>query len=157
VEIEKKYLLTSTDRLPLPDEGKAIHQGYLDVPLGELRLRQLGERYFQTVKGDGTISREEFEIELPEWVFRQLWPATAGRRVEKTRYTLPHQGLMLEIDLYEGALRGLVVLEVEFPSLEAAEGFALPDWALAAGAVDVTEDKRFKNKALAHHGLPELQ
>lgn len=145
-EIESKFDLAAC-ALPELSGGVRISQGYLEVPSGELRLRRKGERCFLTVKGDGTLSREEFETEIPEWTFNQLWPATDGRRVEKTRYALPHDGLTLEIDLYEGHLEGLRTLEVEFPDEATAARFQLPAW--IEGAVNVTSDKRFKNKSLA--------
>ncbi len=149
MEVEKKFLISDPTHLPLPENGTAVAQGYFDVPEGEMRVRQKGSKYFLTVKGAGTLSREEYETEIPEWVFRQLWPATTGRRIEKTRYAIPYEGLTIEIDVYSGSHQGLVVLEVEFPDEMAAEGFELPTWAASVGAVDVTKDPRYKNRALA--------
>ena len=60
---------------------------------------------------------------------------------------IPYQGHTLEIDIYAGHLQGLMVLECELPDEEAAKKFVLPDWAI--GAIDVTDDKRYKNKRLA--------
>lgn len=57
----------------------------------------------------------------------------------------------MELDLFEGALAPLMLVEVEFPTMEAAEAFSAPDWF----GDDVTEEKRFKNKAMAIQ-LPPL-
>lgn len=132
--------------------GVKILQGYIITDPGELRLRKKGEEYFLTVKGDGTLSRDEWEHEIPEWVFQTLWPQTEGRRIEKSRYSVEWEGNTLELDEYYGNLTGLFTLEVEFLSEEDAAGFVPPWW---CGQVrDVTEDKRYKNKALAVNGLP---
>jgi adenylate cyclase len=59
-------------------------------------------------------------------------------------------GLVLEVDVYEGDLAGLVVAEVEFPSEAAADAWRPPAW---LGA-EVTTDERYKNHRLAVDGVP---
>ena len=51
-------------------------------------------------------------------------------------------------------LAGLWLLECEFPDEAAAQAFKLPEW--AAGAQEVTEEARFKNRSLATQGLTDL-
>ena len=151
-EIERKFLV---DRLP-PDfenlTGKTIRQGYVIDAAGgiELRVRQKQRAYYQTVKMGEGLSRTEIEIELSADQFNRLWPHTEGRRVSKTRYTLPVGDHTAELDRFEGNLKGLLLVEVEFTSVDAAKDFAPPDWF----GRDVTEDKRYKNKHLAAHGIP---
>lgn len=154
MEIERKFRLTSLPILAILRTGTSaeIAQGYLFTDGGEMRIRRKGIRYFLTVKGEGNLAREEWEAEVPEWVFVTLWGKTEGRRVEKTRYAIPCQGNTLEVDKYFGHLAGLFTLEVEFADEAAAAAFQLPDW--AEGAVDVTADKRYKNKALSTAGGP---
>ena len=82
--------------------------------------------------------------------FEQLWPHTDGRRVSKTRYTLLVGEDTVELDRFEGALKGLLLVEVEFASLEEARRFTPPDWF----GQEVTEDKRYKNKHLSAYGIP---
>ena len=67
-----------------------IVQGYLaiDVTGAEVRLRKIGERYFETFKGSGRLQRRELEIELSPDQFNTLWPDTEGRRIEKIRYKI---------------------------------------------------------------------
>ena len=145
-EIERKFLVDG----PVPDglPAKPILQGYLTLATDsvEIRLRQKGDDYSLTIKSDGGLTREEREVAIEAAQFQSLWPATEGRRVEKTRHlgTLPG-GQVFEFDVFSGHLAPLMLVEVEFPSEEAARAFVPPTWF----GKEVTEDKRYKNKALA--------
>jgi adenylate cyclase len=152
MEIERKFLLKQIpDGLDL-DSGTLIEQGYLLTDPAELRLRRRGQQFTMAVKTSGTEVREEWESEIPEWVVQALWPHTEGQRVSKTRYVFDRGGHSLELDVYHGDLDGLVILECEFDSREAAHSFALPPE--FADAADVTADARYKNKSLAAQGMP---
>ena len=150
-EIERKWLV-----LRLPDltglTAKEITQGYIAITADgtEVRLRQKGNKYYQTIKTDGDLERSEVEIELSKEQFDQLWPATAGKRIEKLRYEIPQAGLKIELDVYKGSLAGLLVAEVEFKSIDQGKQFVAPEWF----GREVTEDKRYKNKNLAIEGVP---
>lgn len=152
VEIERKFLVSDLPDLTTAHQS-VIRQGYLTQPSDsvEIRLRQKDETCFLTLKSDGGTVRVERETEISPSQFDALWPETAGRRVEKERWTgdLPG-GLKFELDLFSGALDGLRLVEVEFGSEVDAEAFVVPDWF----GGDVTQDKRFKNKALATKGVP---
>jgi adenylate cyclase len=151
MEIERKFLIESPPR-HLPEPGVAIDQGYLAVgdDGSEVRVRRAGERLTLTAKrGDGLV-RGEHEVELSAEQFDALWPATEGRRLRKTRFRVPAGELTIELDLYAGELSGLAVAEVEFPSIDAADTFEAPAW---FGA-EVTDDPRYKNRALAQNGAP---
>ncbi len=145
-EIEKKYLIAQ-----LPEnigKGVEISQGYVISEAGkELRIRRKGVQCFMTAKGDGNLSREEWETVIPEWVFNIMWSETEVHRVEKIRYTIPTgDGLVMEFDEYLGTLSGLFTLEIEFPNEDQAKDYVLPSH---INGKDVTDDKRFKNKNLA--------
>ena len=150
-EIERKFLVATC---PVLDRARSetVRQGYVTDPDDsvELRLRQKGLAYFLTVKSAGTLQRAEHETAITVRQFETLWPATQGRRIEKTRYTgtLP-DGLIFELDIFCGTLAPLMLVEVEFATLDAADAFIPPDW---FGA-DVTAEKRFKNKSLANVSL----
>ncbi|MFC3615956.1 CYTH domain-containing protein [Lutimaribacter marinistellae] len=151
-EIERKFLVREMPDLAEANSA-AIRQGYLTTPGDsvEMRLRQKGARYFLTLKGEGGIVRREEEAEIPVAVFETFWPATEGRRVEKTRHTgALADGLFFELDVFEGALKGLKLVEVEFANETAARNFSPPDWF----GEDVSEDGRYKNRALAIDGQP---
>ena len=152
IEIERKYLVTGIPTDEMPQTGTFIEQGYMAVSADgtEIRLRRKGDRFFQTVKKGRGLVRTEVEIELTEEQFTVLWPMTDGERVSKHRYEVPVAGHVCELDVFGGSLAGLVLVEVEFPSIEESRRFAPPDWF----AEEVTEDERYKNKHLARHGKP---
>ena len=151
-EVERKFRLSGLPPPAILGEGVEISQGYLVTDPGELRSRSIDGRLYLTVKGDGTISRKESEIQIPAHVFEALWPHTERTRVVKTRYSVHHEGFLLEVDEYRGHLAGLITLECEFRSEKAAATLRLPEW--ARDAVEVTEARSYKNKNLAIHGLP---
>ena len=152
VEIERKFLVSRIPPEVQHGTGVLIEQGYLAVSADgtEIRLRRKGERFFQTLKKGRGLVRTEVQIELTGDQFAALWPMTEGRRVSKHRYNLPVDGYVCELDVFLEPLQGLVIAEVEFPSIEESRQFAPPDWF----AGDVTEDRRFKNQHLALHGMP---
>jgi adenylate cyclase len=151
VEVERKWLVRE-----LPDlsayHGKRVTQGYIALSTDgtEVRLRRAGDKFFQTVKSQGGLVRDEIEVELLPDQFEALWKATAGRRLEKTRYRLPWAGKNVEVDVYGGALIGMIVAEVEFSSADESARFTPPPWFDG----EVTEDERYKNVNLALHGEP---
>jgi CYTH domain-containing protein len=148
MEIERKWLVDAPSDASLNAPSQRIDQGYLAIePDGnETRVRRKEDHYFLTVKSAGGLAREEYEIELSFEQFSALWPASEGRRVEKTRYAADG----IELDFYTGALEGLIVAEVEFTSEQEAAAFTPPAWF----GREVTEDRRYKNHSLAVHGLP---
>jgi adenylate cyclase len=150
VEIERKFVLEALPPVDVLGRGTPIRQYYLPGSAGEVRARQKGERFFLTAKGEGTLVRPEWEVEMPAWAFDLMRIRCREPGLEKTRYEVPHDGHVLIVDEYSGALAGLVTLECEFDDVEAAAALRLPEW--ASGAVDVTEDRRYKNSALALGG-----
>ena len=149
-EIEKKYLLKS---MPIGvSEGVEIHQGYLSTSDPEVRIRSKGSKYFVTRKGGEGFVREEAEEEVTKETFEIIWPATVNARIEKTRFQITgSDGLIWEIDEYHGRLTGLFTAEVELPNCETKA--EIPAEIAKVLAADVTEDKRYKNKALAVNSL----
>jgi adenylate cyclase len=153
IEIERKFLVTrlphDLDRHP----ARPIRQGYLAIEDGgnEVRVRQIGDATVLTVKRGGGRTRIEEEMPIDPAAFERLWPLTEGRRVEKVRHLLPAgDAIVLELDVYEGDLQGLLVAEVEFASEADADAWAPPPW---LGA-EVTQDERYKNHRLATDGVP---
>jgi len=146
-EIERKFLVRKLPEQLGEFPHAEISQGYL-VSLDDglqVRLRKSNERYSLTYKrGVGNV-REEREVELTPMQFDALWPATEGKRLEKTRYDIPLGNRVVEIDVYGGRHNGLVVAEVEFDDEESAKNFQPPDWL----GDDVTGDPRYSNQLLA--------
>lgn len=150
VERERKWLVSRLP--PLPTDGEQLRQGYLALD-GDVavRIRDVdARRHTLTIKAGTGAVRTEVEHELGEHEFEALWPSTAGRRVEKTRYQVPLDGHVAEVDVFGGDLAGLVVVEVEFLDDEAMAAFVAPPWF----GPDVTADRRYANAALALAGHP---
>jgi CYTH domain-containing protein len=154
-EIERKLLVDA----PPPDlqdgawSASRLEQGYVAITDDvEVRIRRAdGGAARLTVKSaPAGLSRVEEELELDGDAFERLWPLTEGRRVVKTRWTRRDAGVLLELDLYEGSLRGLATLEVEFPSEDAAHAWSPPPWA----GREVTGEKAYANQSLALYGAP---
>lgn len=151
-EIERKFLVA---RLP-PDldahPSETIAQGYLAIDgRAEVRVRRRGGRTALTVESGAGRVRVEEEMEIDERRFDALWPLTEGRRLTKTRHQIPAgPGLTFELDVYAGALEGLVTVEVEFASEADGDAFEPPAWV----GREVTGDRRYANQALATAGMP---
>jgi len=154
-EIERKFLIKKLPEGINPESAEAIVQGYLaiDVNGTEVRLRQKGNKYFQTVKTAGQAIRNEWETEITKEQFEVFWPATIDRRLEKTRYEISYEGIIVELDIYGGNLKGLITAEIEFDSEGAAKEFIAPDWLKE----EVTEDDRFRNKNLINLSPDQLK
>jgi len=161
VDYATPYLLAlypSVDllRQEVLDKGVPIKQGYLadfreladlvgfngNFEPTEARLRvKFWEGFYFTLKGDGSVSRGEFEVGIDSDLFDRYWDKTARRRVEKVRLADEIGGVYtVEFDVYTD--RDLIVAEIEVPSLEMLAG-------LPVLGKDVTEDKKYKNKNLA--------
>ena len=152
-EIERVFKVRQVPKNIEQYPSENIVQGYLaiDVTGAEVRLRKIGDRYFETFKGSGRLQRRELEIALSQDQFNTLWLATEGRRIEKIRYQIDDAGQKIELNVFRGNLEGLVLAEVEFPSREKSEEFEPPDWF----GDEVTEDIRFRTQNLAQKGAPK--
>ena len=144
MEIERKFLIRA-----LPEDLSScphteIEQAYLSVnPV--VRVRMDGDRYYLTYKGSGKMAREEYNLPLSEAAYRHLLEKKDGRVIRKTRYRIPLSPYTVELDLFHGEFEGLLLAEVEVPTVEEAVAFKMPDWFLK----DVTEDRRYHNSAMA--------
>ena len=151
-EIERKFLIHELPDVPPTARSMEIKQGYLTsgADTKEVRVRQIGNRFLLGVKEGSGVVRAETEVDLTRDQFDQLWDLTDGWRLIKTRHFIPYGNLTIELDVYEGRLKGLVVAEVEFSTVEEAELFETPPWF----GRDVTEEISLKNSRLARDGLP---
>lgn len=151
MEIERKFLVDDLpDGLEWLDE-RALRQGYVALDgATEVRVRDDDGVWLLTIKHGGGLVRVEEDFEVDDRRGETLWALTEGRRVCKRRRRMPYGGAMLEIDVFEGDLAGLVVAEAEFADEAVAMAFTPPDWF----GREVTDDPAFKNRALAVDGRP---
>ena len=156
-EIEKKF---KVKKLPIEllenIEPLELTQTYLQAKEGEeVRVRAINNSTFvMTVKKPTNSAnvREEVEGEISKEEYETYLKLQIGRQIKKKRYKIPDDnGLIYELDIYQGDLDGLMVVEVEFPTEEMANSFVKPDWF----GNEVTSDKSYKNASLAKNGMPE--
>lgn len=143
MEIERKFLVKE-----LPDlsgvKSSEIMQGYVSI-LPEIRVRKLDDKYYRTEKDEGTVVREEREWEITKDEADKLFSEVKTNIIKKTRYYIPYGNYTVELDIYKGKFEGLVVCEIEFPTLNEANEFTPPDWF----GEDISEKKEYRNKILA--------
>ncbi len=157
-EIERKFLILRPDLLNLAAlcSVQEISQTYLTAAEGAVRVRRTEERgkviFTETVKRSlSAIRRVEIERPLTEEEYHRRLAARDPRRqtIHKTRYRLPYEGHLFEIDIYPFWSRQ-AVMEVELA--DEKEPFVLPPFIHVLR--EVTEDPRYSNHALARE-IPE--
>ena len=146
VEIERKFLVQG-DAWRRGAQGVRYVQGYLNRDKARtVRVRIAGTQGFLTVKGQSVgATRAEFEYPIPVEDAQALLALSDGPCIDKTRYCVPLDGVVWEVDVFAGDNAGLVVAEVELPSEDAP--FTRPSW---LGA-EVTHDARYFNSSLSRH------
>lgn len=142
MEIERKFLVKELPSL-IDIPFKKITQVYVSSP--KIRVRRLGDKYIATKKSQGTMVREEIEWEITESEWQKYYEENKNMCVEKTRYYIPLGEYIAELDIYEGKNKGLLTVEVEFPTYEQAIKFTPPSWF----GKDITEKVEYQNKNLA--------
>lgn len=148
LEIERKFAVKSTNFLANAKESYKITQGYLNTDKNRtVRVRIKGNKGFITVKGissaDG-LSRFEWEKEINIKDAEALLLLCEDFVIDKTRYIIPFDTVVFEVDVFEGANKGLVVAEVELESTE--QQFEKPEWL----GEELTGDERFYNAYLSN-------
>lgn len=157
IEIEKTFLVKNIPFDLSPFLSEIIHQGYISSTSSPLRIRQKGSKFELTKKiplkeGDFS-SAEEINIDLTKYEFDKLWPLVE-RSLEKIRYRIPlTNNLTAELDVYQGNLKGLMFVEVEFSSENEMNHFIPPTWF----GVDVTQEDFSANSFLAGKSFEDIK
>lgn len=155
-EIERKFLVRGEAWRSAVESKSVLKQGYVaSMDDRSVRIRILDEKTARlTMKiGRSTLTRDEFEYEIPVSDAEELLENAIGIVIEKTRYRVPYEGFVWEVDVFAGAHRGLVIAEVEMQA--ETDNPPLPAWL----GREVTGDFRYSNQALAtefehdRHGL----
>ena len=145
MEIERKYLVKNLPENLETYDKKHIAQGYLCTnPV--IRIRRRDDEYILTYKGEGLMAREEHEFPLTAEAFEHMLPKIDGILIDKIRYLIPlDETHTAELDVFQGVLEPLRLVEVEFASVEEAESFVAPDWF----GDDVTNSGEYHNSNLS--------
>ncbi|MDO4553747.1 MAG: CYTH domain-containing protein [Lachnospiraceae bacterium] len=153
MEIERKYLVRQ-----LPEQLSSfpchhIEQAYLSTsPV--IRIRRLDDSYILTYKSGGLMARQEVELPLTKESYAHLLTKADGTVIKKDRYVIPlSHSLNIELDLFQGALSGFLMAEVEFSSIEEANTFTPPAWF----GEDVTMNPAFHNSNLSAMDLEDTR
>ena len=146
MEIERKFLIKelpgNLDSYP----SHRIEQAYLCTePV--VRIRRQDEEYFLTYKGKGLMAREEVNLPLNQDAYLHLKEKADGNVIQKTRYLIPDPDSVhtIELDVFDEPFAPLVLAEVEFESVEAANAYRMPDWF----SEDVTHDRKYHNSNMS--------
>lgn len=143
-EIEHKYLVTDDSYKSMATERHHIEQGYLNrVPSRTVRVRIIDDHATITIKGvNRGAARPEFEYPIPVSDARQLLEQCEQPVIVKTRHIVIYEGNRWEVDEFGGALRGLVLAELEIPT--ESYRYPLPPF---VGA-NVTDNPKYYNSQL---------
>ena len=144
IEIERKFLVADDSWRGL-GPGSRYRQGYLSTEPGRtVRVRVADGKGYLTIKGKTVnATRAEYEYVIPLQDAAAILDELCERPlIEKTRYRIDYQGLLWEVDEFEGENAGLVIAEVELAVADQA--VALPAWI----GEEVTADPRYYNASL---------
>ena len=147
IEIERKFLVTSTAFLVESYKKHAISQGYLNSnPERTVRIRIKGNKGFITIKGIGNTSgasRLEWEKEISLVEAKLLLPLCEKGIIEKTRYEVKSGNHVIEVDIFHGENEGLILAEIELK--DENEVIVKPIWL----GEEVTGNKLYYNSYLS--------
>ena len=141
IELEKTYLAKEIPENLQNCKFKEIIDIYVpkDREHPKLRLRKNDDRFELTkkepvVEGDAS-HQEERTIKLTEIEFEAL-NQLEGKRVRKLRHYFGYEGRIAEIDVFQDALEGLVLVDFEFETIGEKDKFEMPNFCLA----DITQE-----------------
>jgi adenylate cyclase len=135
IEIERKFLLSGDGWRPGIERSQPIAQGYLvsaqalqdGTVRASVRVRLTGEQAWLNIKQATTgIARTEFDYPIPVADARTMLAGLCDGVLEKVRHHVRVDGVLFEVDEFEGDNKGLLVAEVELPAVDAP--FPRPPW-----------------------------
>ena len=144
IEIERKFLIL---RRPdeKPDRIHKIRQGYIARENGNtVRVREKDGEFILSIKTKNTGGgRNELEYGITAQEGEVLFASIAHPAIIKTREVYEIGNHAWELDIFDGANKGLIIAEVELGSVN--ENVSLPDWI----GPEVTELSKFYNANIA--------
>ncbi|MCK5289740.1 MAG: hypothetical protein KAJ56_02240, partial [Candidatus Aenigmarchaeota archaeon] len=141
IELEKTYLIKYIPSDLKECRSREIIDNYIPESSADpiIRLRKVDGKYEITKKEPVDENDPAHQIEqtivLTEIEFNEF-SKLGGRMLHKIRYLYPYNGRTAEIDVFQGALSGLVLVDFEFDDRAELDSFEMPDFCLA----DVTDD-----------------
>ena len=129
IEIERKFLVKDTihEVIALIRPHQIIQAYLVNEKSKSVRVRIMDEKAFLTIKSDMIgITRKEYEYEIPVIEALSLIKSFGLKSLKKKRYKVVFRSKTWEIDVFEGALQGLILAEIELESED--EKFDVPEW-----------------------------
>ena len=167
MEIERKFTIRKLPGSLSSYTCLHMEQAYLCTdPV--VRIRKENDNYYLTYKGKGLLAREEANLPLHAEGYAHLLTKADGLIIRKDRYLIPIKDpsfdmhalqaagiprlpdnlrLKIELDIFQSP-SGLIMAEVEFPSIELANAYQPPAWF----AEDVTGNKAYHNSNISKGG-----
>ncbi len=156
LEIERKFLLPPCSikkflkRNAIAYKKVPIEQFYLKSSAkGVDRYRRIGKRFIHTKKSGSGLVRQEYEESIDKRRYKKAMRKNRGGVLKKERYIFTLGDFKGELDRFKGSLKGLNLLEIEFPDELSARAFKLPKPFAKLVLAEVTEDPRFSNAYLS--------
>ena len=128
IEIERKYLVKGTD-WKKGTKAQLYQQGYLSSHADRtVRVRRADDQGYITIKGKSEGARRvEYEYAIPlQDALELLHHLCEQPIIEKARYRIEYEGLVWEVDEFQGENTGLIVAEVELS--DEHQKVILPPW-----------------------------
>ena len=120
IEKERKFKVKSEKFISLSHKVINIKQGYLSKDNNlTIRIRISDKNAYLCIKGPTSrsgISRFEFEKEISVIEGSKLLKLCLPRIIFKKRYLIEYKKQLLEVDVFEGFLKGLILAEIELNS-----------------------------------------
>ena len=147
IENERKFKVKSKKFISFSHKVINIKQGYLSKENNlVIRIRISDKNAYLCIKGptsESGISRFEFEKKISLIEGGELLKLCLPRIIFKKRYLIKYKKQLLEVDVFEGFLKGLILAEIELNS--ESQKVSLPDWV----GKEVTGVKSFYNSQLS--------
>lgn len=158
MEIERKFLVRKLPENLDRYDCKYLEQAYISTaPVIRIRaiknIANNTKQYVLTVKSEGMLAHQEYELEITESAYNNLMQKTEGNTISKYRYIIPLEDkLKVELDVFTGDFDGVVMGEIEFPTEEYAKKYDPPAYL----GKEVTFDKRFHNNTMTKMSSDEI-
>lgn len=142
MEIERKWILQRVPTEFRLVRNSQVEQFYVSIS-PEVRLRHnpaSKEPFRITVKGEGTLTREEIEAEISEDFYNQLKDFVGKSPIKKNYSVFNCGGYPLTVSVVDDG--AFIYAEIEFESEEQARDYQFP----IDDAIEVTDDSNYKMK-----------
>jgi CYTH domain-containing protein len=161
VERERRYLLRA---LPEGFDITAPHAQITDNYITATRMRLRKSRWVPTNEWTLKLTQKHAHappdfsrtlitnIYLDQYEYEVL-SVFEGNELRKNRYPYEHEGRLYSVDVFLGALRGLILAETDFDTDEEMDSFPKPSFAL----LDVTREETFTGARLVELTAQDLR